>query len=486
MAASVQYRQQEKSFGTAAKKENDDDLALFLNMSNIEDDRENHFLLQNSDRFDDSLGSEPHKSSISKMASTMASDKPPANGLLNSEDKSDYDWLLTPSGTPLFPSLEMDSQKNVESQNGISNGHSATSKSKLANSLVESTSKSHSISRQSVSSTGLNSSTSSTRRPPSNTSRSSTPAARPTSRASTPTSRSTLPSTRSEAPQKRSSTPTRPSTRSSTPSTRPSILTAPKSTSRSSTPARKPSTPSSLKSGAKTVKNPVPPRGTSPTVKSRPQKDDSPSNLRSSIAERPLSASKGRPSVPSAQSSTTNNSCNGRQRRQSCSPSRVRAQSGSAYNNMRSVIAKSRGCADNSDDVNPVLMGTQMVERVVNMRKLAPPKQDDYLSSNHNNSSGKSSSSQDSSGFGRSLSKKSFDMALRHMDIRRSIPGNLRSLMTNVPASLVYSVRSGSTKSTTVSVSDSPLATSSTTSSELSFNNYHCLLDGCEVDDNDR
>lgn len=173
------------------------------------------------------------------------------------------------------------------------------------------------------------------------------------------------------------------------------------------------------------MKNPIPSRGTSPTVKSRPQKDDGPSSLRSSVAERPLSASRGRPSVSSAQSSTTNNSCNGRQRRQSCSPSRVRAQNDSAYNNMRSVIAKSRGHADNSDDVNPVLMGTQMVERVVNMRKLAPPKQDDYLSSNHNNSSGKSSLSQDSSGFGRSLSKKSFDMALRHMVCTLLLPPSL-------------------------------------------------------------
>ncbi|CDY18403.1 BnaA04g21840D [Brassica napus] len=53
-----------------------------------------------------------------------------------------------------------------------------------------------------------------------------------------------------------------------------------------------------------------------------------------------------------------------------------------------------------SDDVNPVLMGTQMVERVVNMRKLPPPKHDD----NNMNS-----------GFGRTLSRSSLDMAMRHM-----------------------------------------------------------------------
>lgn len=68
---------------------------------------------------------------------------------------------------------------------------------------------------------------------------------------------------------------------------------------------------------------------------------------------------------------------------------------------------------NDSDTVSPVVMGTKMVERVVNMRKLAPPKQDDSHFTN-NNQGGKSLSN-DSSGFGRTLSKISLDMALRHM-----------------------------------------------------------------------
>lgn len=68
-------------------------------------------------------------------------------------------------------------------------------------------------------------------------------------------------------------------------------------------------------------------------------------------------------------------------------------------------------------------------------------------------------------------------------DIRRSIPGNLRPLMTNIPASSMYSVRSGPTRSRPVSVSDSPLATSSNASSEVSVNNNALCLDGSEVDD---
>ena len=68
-------------------------------------------------------------------------------------------------------------------------------------------------------------------------------------------------------------------------------------------------------------------------------------------------------------------------------------------------------------------------------------------------------------------------------DIRRTIPGNLRPLMTNIPASSMYSVRSGPTRSRTVSVSDSPLATSSNASSEVSVNNNGLCLDGIELED---
>lgn len=77
------------------------------------------------------------------------------------------------------------------------------------------------------------------------------------------------------------------------------------------------------------------------------------------------------------------------------------------------VNVSSRLHAKANDNVSPALVGTKMVERVINMRKLAPPKQDDKHSP-HSNLSGKSSSP-DSAGFGRTLSKKSLDMAIRHM-----------------------------------------------------------------------
>lgn len=55
--------------------------------------------------------------------------------------------------------------------------------------------------------------------------------------------------------------------------------------------------------------------------------------------------------------------------------------------------------------------------------------------------------------------------------------------MTNIPASSMYSVRSGPARSRTISVSDSPLATSSNASSEVSVNNNGLSLDGIEVED---
>ena len=155
-------------------------------------------------------------------------------------------------------------------------------------------------------------------------------------------------------------------------------------------------------------------------MKSRPQKSfeipgfslDAPSNLKTSMPERPASASRGRAGAASGRSTSTQAGSDGRPRRQSCSPSRGRSSLGSSSSNGNSIPAIRRARSNDNDNVSPVVIGTKMVERVVNMRKLAPPKQDDHHSAH---ATGKSTSAPDSSGFGRTLSKKSLDMALRHM-----------------------------------------------------------------------
>ncbi|XP_022880082.1 mucin-5AC-like isoform X2 [Olea europaea var. sylvestris] len=561
------------------KDSKDEELALFQEMCKREKERNNLLLLQNSNEFDAPLGSRIDGSPIFNITAATPAPvrKTGADEFLNSDgEKNDYEWLLTPPGTPLFPSLEMESQKSAPKF------HSPVLKSRLANSQPELASRSHLLSRQPASSLRLNTSTGGLRRPSSSggpgsraatptgrptlssTSRSSlTPAsdkstlttaskltsimsskvtsttsskpsrsATPTSRASlpsakhtvpprsaTPTSRATLPSAKPTVPP-RSATPTSRATlpsakptvppRSSTPTTRSTIrsstptttqsLPAPKSTSRASTPTRRtsvssapfksPTSSSVIKSVTSTAKNPVPTVSNSPTTKPKPWKPsdmpgfslDAPSNLRTSLSDRPASVTRGRTGAPSSRSSSIEPLSNGRVRRQSCSPARGRPPNGITRSNGSSVPvpAVNRLHAKANDNVSPVLYGTKMVERVINMRKLAPPKQDDKHSP-MSNLSGKSSSP-DSSDFGRTLSKKSLDMAVRHMGIRRNIPGNLRPLMTNIPASSMYSVRSGHNKSKTISMSDSAFATSSA-SSEVSVNNNALCMDGSEGDD---
>lgn len=496
-------------------KEKDEELALFLEMRRREKEKErNNLLLNNSsDELNTCLGTNnPGGEPISKVISCVPPRKTAADKFLDSEnDKSDYDWLLTPPETPLFPSLEMESKKAAMDQIGMSNDRPTALKARLTNIQEEPASKIKVASKRTTLHSGLNSSNTSNRRPsssggPAAATRPATPTRRLTvpttakpSRASTPTSRATLPSTKPAGPPVRSSTPNRTSARSSTPTARP-LPSALKSTSRPATPTRQILTPSGAatvaappssrsssvpKSVPTTLKNPVSSRGSSPTVKPRPWKPnempgfslDAPPNLKKSLPERPASASRGRPSDASARSFSIEAGSKGRPRQQSCSPAKGRASNGGWL----SIPTKSKAQHNGDDDVNPVLMGTQMVERVVNMRKLAPPKQD-Y--STHNNSGGKSSSL-DSTGFGRTLSKKSLDMALRHMDIRRSIAGNNLRPLTSIPASSVYSVRSGgSSKSKTSSASDSPLASSSD-ASEPSVNDNSPFVDGIETEDND-
>ncbi|XP_024041538.1 mucin-17 isoform X3 [Citrus clementina] len=559
-AAALKQRQQLRA---SMMKEKDEELSLFLEMRKREKEQGNLLLNNSEEEFDAPLGSRPGTSPIFNISSSNAATrKIGADDFLNSDnDKNDYDWLLTPPGTPLFPSLEMESQKSVMSQIGTPKVRTTAPESRLADPQPEPPVRSNLASRQPASSPGLNISSTGVRRPSSSGgpgSRPSTPTGRSTltasskpSRSPTPTSRPTLSSTKpalsSTRPAvsttkptlstskatlsatkssisaskptvsaskpmvsaskptvpARSSTPSRSTARSSTPTSRPSSIPPSKSTSRASTPTRRPSTPSSApsvsappvksspsatKPALTTSKNPVSSHGTSPTVKSRPWNPskmpgfslDAPPNLRTSVPERPLSATRGRPGAPSPRSSSVEPVSNGRPRRQSCSPSRARASNGIMHLSGSSVPAFSRGYSKVNDNVSPVVIGTKMVERVINMRKLAPPKQDDKHSP-HSNLTGKTSSP-DSLGFGRTLSKKSLDMAIRHMDIRRSIPGNLRPLMTNIPASSMYSVRSGP-RSRTVSVSDSPLATSSNASSELSVNNNGLCMDGCDIED---
>ncbi|CAN1134372.1 hypothetical protein LINPERHAP2_LOCUS8229 [Linum perenne] len=466
-----------------------DELSLFLELRRREKEMEKSNLL-----VDDQETKGGFAPVIQAVPQQMAPfHRNAAEKFLDSEnEKSDYDWLITPPGTPLLPSKEMEAQSATRNQLGT-NARPTILKSRLTNIQQEApstngASKPKIMPLPSV----LNSSSAGNRRSsfsgePKPASRPSTPTSRPTlpsakpTRSSTPTGRPTLSSSKPSAALARSSTPTRTTPRSSTPTSRHSFPSS-KSASRSSTPTPSGSAPVSrsssvTRSASIASKKPAPSRGISPTVKSRPLKPDA---MPESVPKRPASATKARPGTRSSSNAAASIQ---RPRQQSCSPAKSRSSNGIGSGGKLPISIKSRiQTTTDCDDVNPVLMGTQSVERVVNMRKLAPPKQDNHSSSYQSHSTSKPSS-HDSSGFGRSLSKKSLDMAMRHMDIGRSITGNLRPVTTSTRASSTYSTRSdGSTKGRAISASESPHATSSNASSEPSVNNIAFFVEAEEND----
>ncbi|XP_010486450.1 PREDICTED: mucin-5AC [Camelina sativa] len=507
----------------------DEELSLFLEMRRREKEHRADSLLTGSDNV--SSINETLKAAaaaaLSGVSETASSQRYPLrrtaaeNFLYSENEKSDYDWLLTPPGTPQF---EKESHRSVMNQLDAPTSRPTALKSRLGNCREDIVSMNHNKPQTSSSSVaGLRrpSSSGSSRsasRPSTPTRRSITPTTSTTSpvttkastsRSSTPTSRATLTAARattsmtaprtttSSAPRTtttstgsaRSATPTRSNT-----NTRPSSAPSKKPVSRPATPTRRPSTPT----GPSIVSSKAPSRGTSPSPtvnSSRPWKPpempgfslEAPPNLRTTLSDRPVSASRGRPGVASAPGSRSGSIERGggptsgsvsHARRQSCSPSRGRAPIGNTNGSVTGVRGRAKANNGGSDSLSPVAMGNKMVERVVNMRKLGPPR----LTESGGRGTGKSNSAFNSLGYGRNLSKSSIDMALRHMDIRRGMTGNLRPLVTKVPASSMYSVRSRPT-----SVSSSPMATSSTvSSSEPSVDNINILcLDGNEAENDD-
>ncbi|RID64160.1 hypothetical protein BRARA_E03116 [Brassica rapa] len=514
----------------------DEELSMFLEMRRRDKERRGESLLTGSDSTSiNGALTTAAAAALSGVSETVSSQRYPLrrtaaeNFLYSENEKSDYDWLLTPPGTPQF---EKESHRSIMEQSEAPNSRPTNLKSRLGNYREDIVSGNNNKSQMSSSSSvaGLRrpSSSSSSR----STSRPSTPTRRSTTPTPTTTTSTTRPVTTTRASNSRSSTPTSRATltaarattstaaprtttsRSATPTrtkTQPSSAPSKKPLSRSATPTRRSPTPTGpsivsskapsrgtsptpTPTGPSMVSSKAPSRGTSPTptVKSsKPWKPrempgfslEAPPNLRTSASDRPVSATRGRPGVASAPGSRSNSiergngaASNGvgHARRQSCSPSRGRAPVGSTNGSLPG--ARGRGKANNGD--SPVAMGNKMVERVVNMRKLGPPR----LTESGGRGTAKSSSAFNSLGYGRNLSKSSIDMALRHMDIRRGMTGNLRPLVTKVPASSMYSVRSRSN-----SVTNSPMATSSTvSSSEPNLDNINILcLDGNDAENDD-
>ncbi|CAH8338099.1 unnamed protein product [Eruca vesicaria subsp. sativa] len=500
-------------------QDRDEELVLFLEIGRLEKESSDHC---KSTRSTTSMSSQQYP-----LRRTAAD-----NFLYSEDEKSDYDWLVTPPGSPskssmnqldapdatlmalksqvltwllfclyvhysltlvsLFLQLEScreEERNKTSSKNqtiGLKRPSSSNSsrsttrpstpdrmsatparRSKTPTSRVTSTAARANLTSSSTSSSRSTSRPSTpTRRPSSSgTSRatltsSSTSIVRPRSRPSTPPKRpSSSGTSRANLTTARATTGTATSIRSSI---RPISANSTKPGSRSSTPTRRPPTPpgSSTVSRIKPTKpecKPVP----VPALRSRPWEPyempgfslEAPSNLRTTLPDRPQTASSRRTTAFGASSSRSASIERTVARRQSCSPSRNRAPINGP--------GRAKKSNDSGDLISPVAKGAQMVERVVNARKLAPPRVTEKGGSN----AGKGA---DGVGFGRNLSKSSFDMALRHMDIKQgSMKGNFRQLATKVPAASLYSVgSSGNRRKRPVSSSGS---------SESSSANILCL-----------
>ncbi|KAI3666804.1 hypothetical protein L6452_41841 [Arctium lappa] len=381
---------------------------------------------------------------------SVGSTKPAKNVLddlfsSNEGGKHDYDWLLTPPGTPLLPSSDgKESQppsvaprRNSSVRSGSTIKTSRLSVSQSESSHQSRPARSSSATRPSISTTQytnysnrnsniLNTSSSSVSsyiRPSNPTNRSSS-AARPSTASSRPTiSRATTPSRNRPSPTTTTTSidrTIRPSqnSRPSTPTPRPQTtanLTSPtiKPSSRPSTPTRRSPTPSlvpSSPSGGRALpSNGRISRPSSPVSLVRPPPQpiilpdfphETPPNLRTSLPERPLSAGRSRPGAAMTVKGHVENTNSGSITRRPSSP---------VVNRGRLAEPLGRG----RPHANGNVVATLEARRTSHLPESLTRKPI------------KMSNSESGTGFGRSISKKSLDMAIKHMDIRN---GGIRPL----------------------------------------------------------
>lgn len=403
--------------------EKDDDLALFNEAQHKE--REN-FLLQQNDDFDDVFSTKLRYFSDYKLGISI-----PARGessdLLNAEgDKNDYDWLITPPETPLFPSLD----DEVLPASLVPRGRPR--------------SQPISISRSSTMEKGYRSargSASPHRNSPSP--RSGTSPIQPRNRPFSSAHSSPPPTLGHSYPSRRLSPP--PSKPAPTPA------------SRTATPRR-------MSTGSASVTTPSRVRGTSPIKTSRGHSTspkikawqsnlpgfslEAPPNLRTSLADRPASCVRG--SSPASRTSS-------RSGRQSMSPTASRSASSSHSHEREQFSSYSRGSIVSSfdDEVDSL----QSIP--ISSSDRSAPRSTGSFPNNRSMGFSKKPTKTLSS----AAPKRSFDLALRQME--RKGPQNMfRPLLSSVPSSTFYAGKVNAHHRPLTS-RNSSITTSSNASSEL-------------------
>ncbi|KAJ9554500.1 hypothetical protein OSB04_018545 [Centaurea solstitialis] len=396
-------------------KERDDDLALFNEVQTRERD---DFLLQSNDDFEDTFVTKlrhfsDHKLGINVTARGESSD------LLNTEEeKNDYEWLITPPDTPLFPSLDDEAPQIIPAQRG------RTRTQPISISRSSTMEKSHRSSRGSPSPNRLSLSP-----------RSGNTPFQPRGRASSGPSSSPPATLRKPSPPSRK--PSSPAPRASTPTSR------------------------RLSTGSTSITSPGA-RGTSPVKTSRGNSaspkirawqanipgfsTEVPPNLRTSLADRPASYVRG--SSPAS-----------RNGRHSKSPTASRSISSSHSHDRDRLSSRSKGSiassADDEVESLPSIAIDDSPERS-NSRKASGSRTSKALFPQKPSRPVSSSSAP----------KRSFDVALRQMDHRKGPQNMFRPLLSSVPSSTLYAGKASPAWNSSVT-------TSSNASSDLDTSGAH-------------
>ncbi|OMO60435.1 hypothetical protein CCACVL1_24169 [Corchorus capsularis] len=413
--------------GGLGVRDKEDDLALFNEMQTRE--RED-FLLQSSDDFEDSFSTKLKHFSEFKLGISI-----PARGesseLLNAdEEKNDYEWLLTPPDTPLFPSLDDEPLvANVAHRGRPRSQAISISRSSTMDKSYRSSRGSASPNRLSPSPRSGNSALQSRGRP------SSAPQSSPV-RPATPTRRPSPPQSKISTPARRSSTPT----------------------------PRRTSTGSSGTVASSGVRGTSPvrtSRGNSASPKIRAWQSnipgfslEAPPNLRTSLADRPASYVRG-------SSPASRNGRDAKFGRQSMSPTPSRSASSSRSHDRDQFSSYSRGSIASSgdDDLDslqsiPISGSSHSVSR-----RLGPLPNNKAPTFNKKSARVMSPSS---------APKRSFDSALRQMDHRKSPPNMFRPLLSSVPSTTFYTGKGSSAHRSLISRNSSVTSSSNASSDQVS------------------
>lgn len=433
-----------------------DELALFQDMQTKEKD---NFLHHSGDDSDESISLKLRGLSDFRLSISTPVNRE-SNDLMNNDaDKNDYDWLLTPPDTPLFPSLdERTSPISISSHRGRPQSQPIRIPGPLRSESSSRTGRSSASPRRSSPSPGSSSINTHSKR-----------------RASPGPSSSMSPTLRSLTPSVRSSTatskPSTPPIRSTTPTLRRSSIgsgsVVGKGGSSSGKAIRGSSASPKLQSW----------HSNNPDFAAEP-----PPNLRTSISDRPASSTRG--SSPASRRGLSPVSRRGSSpasghgidsgivsRRQSVSPTVSRSASSSNSHDRDRLSSQSKGsavssCEDEMDSVQSTFSSKRRTSTIGVLGRQVTRKQEPYPHSKIQSFSNRSTRSATMANISMSSApKRSFDSAVRQTDVRRNSQSMFRPLLSSAPATSFYANKATSLQHRTYSMNSS-MTTSSNASSE--------------------